>query len=40
MTRDDIIAIITHTTMYAGRPKGGAVFRLAKEVWKDEAYVK
>ena len=33
-------ALITHTTMYAGRPKGGAVFRLAKEVWKDEAYVK
>ena len=40
MTRDDIIAIITHTTMYAGRPKGGAVFRLAKEVLQDEASVK
>jgi len=31
-----ITAIITHATMYVGWPKGWAVFRLAKEVWKDE----
>jgi len=29
-------AIITHAAMYVGWPKGWAVFRLAKEVWKDE----
>ena len=33
VTREEIAAIITHATMYAGWPKGWAVFRLAKEVW-------
>lgn len=37
VTREEIAAIITHATMYVGWPKGWAVFRLAKEVWKDEA---
>ena len=35
VTREEIAAIITHATMYVGWPKGWAVFRLAKEVWKD-----
>ena len=36
VTREEIAAIITHCTMYAGWPKGWAVFRLAKEVWSEE----
>ena len=37
ITREEIAAIITHVTMYVGWPKGWAVFRLAKEVWNEEA---
>ena len=37
VTKAEIAAVITHATMYVGWPKGWAVFRLAKEVWKDEA---
>lgn len=37
VTKEEIAAIITHCTMYAGWPKGWAVFRLAKEVWCDDA---
>ena len=37
VTKEEIAAIVTHATMYAGWPKGWAVFRLAKEVWKEEA---
>ena len=33
----EIAVIITHATMYVGWPKGWAVFRLAKEVWNEEA---
>ena len=36
VTKEEIAAIITHATMYTGWPKGWAVFRLAKEVWKEE----
>ena len=36
VTREEIAAIITHTAMYVGWPKGWAVFRLAKEVWNEE----
>ena len=36
VTKEEIAAIITHATMYVGWPKGWAVFRLAKDVWKDE----
>lgn len=36
VTREEIVAIITHVAFYAGWPKAWAVFRLAKEVWKDE----
>lgn len=36
VTRDEIAAIVTHAGMYVGWPKAWAVFRLAKEVWKDE----
>lgn len=35
ITKDEIAAIITHATMYVGWPKGWAVFRLAKDIWKD-----
>ncbi len=37
VTRAEIAAIITHATMYTGWPKGWAVFRLAKEVWKEDS---
>ncbi len=37
VTREEIAAIVTHATMYVGWPKGWAVFRLAKEVWREEA---
>ena len=37
VTREEIAAIITHAAMYVGWPKGWAVFRLAKEVWNEEA---
>ena len=36
VTKEEIAAIVTHVAMYAGWPKGWAVFRLAKEVWKEE----
>ena len=36
VTKEEIAAIITHCTMYAGWPKGWAVFRLAKEVWAED----
>ena len=32
VTKEEIAAIITHTTMYVGWPKGWAVFRLAKRI--------
>ena len=34
VTQKEIASIITHTAFYVGWPKGWAVFRLAKEVWK------
>lgn len=36
MTRAEAAAIITHAAFYVGWPKGWAVFRLAKDVWKEE----
>ena len=36
VTKAEAAAIITHAAFYVGWPKGWAVFRLAKEVWKDE----
>lgn len=35
VTKEEIAAILTHVTMYVGWPKGWAVFRMAKEVWKE-----
>ncbi|MCM1190676.1 MAG: carboxymuconolactone decarboxylase family protein [bacterium] len=37
VTRAEAATIITHAAFYAGWPKGWAVFRLAKDVWKEEA---
>lgn len=37
ITRTDIAEILTHIGFYAGWPKAWAAFRLAKEVWKEEA---
>lgn len=37
VTKAEIVAIITHATMYVGWPKGWAVFNLAKEIWKEDA---
>lgn len=36
VTQKEIAAIITHVAFYAGRPKGWAVFNLAKGVWNVE----
>ncbi len=36
VTKKEAAAIITHAAFYAGWPKGWAVFRLAKDVWKEE----
>ncbi len=36
VTKEEIAAIVTHAAMYVGWPKAWAVFRLAKEVWKEE----
>ena len=35
VTKAEIAAIITHTAMYTGWPKGWAAFRLAKDVWNE-----
>lgn len=37
ITKEEIVAAITHTAFYAGWPKGWAVFNLAKEVWNESA---
>ena len=36
VTKEEIAAIITHTTMYVGWPKGWAVFRQARQIWNEE----
>ncbi len=36
VTRAEIAAIVTHVGFYVGWPKAWAVFRMAKDVWKDE----
>jgi alkylhydroperoxidase/carboxymuconolactone decarboxylase family protein YurZ len=36
VTKEEIAAIVTHATMYVCWPKGWAVFRMAKEIWKEE----
>ena len=40
VTKEEIAAVITHATMYVGWPKGWAVFRQAKEIWKEETPVR
>ena len=37
VTRDEIVAAITHTAFYAGWPKAWATFNLAKEIWNEPA---
>ncbi len=37
ITRTEIAEIITHAAFYAGWPKAWATFRLAKDVWNEEA---
>ena len=37
ITRTEISEIITHIAFYAGWPKAWAAFRLAKDVWADDA---
>lgn len=36
ITKSEIAEIVTHAAFYAGWPKAWAVFRLAKEVWKED----
>lgn len=37
ITRDEIAEILTHAAFYAGWPKAWAAFRMATEVWKEDA---
>lgn len=37
ITRSEAVEIITHIAFYAGWPKAWAAFRLAKDVWNDDA---
>ncbi len=37
ITRTEIAEILTHAAFYAGWPKAWAAFRMAKEVWEEEA---
>lgn len=37
VTKAEIAAIVTHAAFYCGWPKAWAVFRMAKEVWNEEA---
>ena len=37
ITREELAEIVTHAAFYCGRPKAWAVFRMAKEIWADEA---
>lgn len=37
VTREEIAAILTHNSFYAGWPKAWAAFNLAKEVWADDS---
>ena len=37
ITRSEIAEILTHAAFYAGWPKAWAAFRMAKEVWAEEA---
>ena len=36
VSKEEMVAAITHVAFYAGWPKAWATFRLAKEVWKDK----
>ena len=37
ITKEEIAEILTHAAFYAGWPKAWAAFRMAKEVWNEEA---
>ncbi len=37
ITKTEIAESITHAAFYCGWPKAWAVFRLAKEVWQEDA---
>ena len=37
VTKAEIAAIVTHAAMYVGWPKAWAVFRLAKDIWTEDA---
>ncbi len=39
VTREELVAAVTHVAFYAGWPKAWATFRLAKEVYADSADV-
>lgn len=36
ITKDEIAEIVTHAAFCCGWPKAWAVFRMAKEIWKEE----
>ncbi|MBF0777720.1 carboxymuconolactone decarboxylase family protein [Streptococcus cuniculi] len=36
VTKEEIVAVVTHVAFYVGWPKAWAVFRLAKDIWTEE----
>ncbi|MDQ8759854.1 carboxymuconolactone decarboxylase family protein [Streptococcus ruminantium] len=36
VTKEEIVAVVTHVAFYAGWSKAWAVFRLAKDIWTEE----
>ena len=37
ITKEEIAEVLTHAAFYAGWPKAWAAFKMAKEVWAEEA---
>lgn len=38
ISKEEIVEILTHAAFYAGWPKAWAAFRMAKEVWTEDAH--
>ncbi|WP_215776664.1 carboxymuconolactone decarboxylase family protein [Paludibacterium sp. B53371] len=36
ITREEIVAVITHLAFYAGWPKAWAAFRMARAIWQQD----
>ena len=36
ITKEEIAEVVTHAAFYCGWPKAWAVFRMAKDIWREE----